>query len=84
MPTLKQSLKAVYSPEELKLLVLKDLHERGFLAVNADDVCEPDEFEPITAEVGSYRPFQGYEIRKDLPIPEPKPKIALRDGRGPG
>jgi len=78
MPTLKQSLKAVYSPEEIKLLIIKDLRERGFANINGDDVQEPSDFETVQREARPYQ-FEGYEIRKDLPIPEPKPKITLRD-----
>lgn len=82
MPSkLTQTINAVYSIADIKALIVADMAARGFKTVDHIDVKEPWAFDDRPYPADRDRPhFEGFEIRLNIDVPEPKPVLTTRGG----
>lgn len=70
-------LKAHYSIDDIKALIVADLRGRGFPDVVSDDLGE-DEHPEQVRPAGVFRPFEGFFVNKEITVKPP------HNSRGPG
>lgn len=81
MPTkLVNHIKAHYTPDDIKALIVADMRSRGFADIVAADLDDEE-----NARLGSVKPFvdgpvpfNGFYIDKEIPVKPP------HNSRGPG
>jgi hypothetical protein len=65
-----QVVKAHYTPDDIKVLIVADMRDRGFaeiVSADLDDVENPDQPQPLR-EAGYSEPFNGFFITKNIDI----------------
>lgn len=82
MPTkLVNHIKAHYTPDDIKALIVADMSGRGFGDIVSADLDELENAhlpQPVRDKSSNPEPFNGYFIDKEIPV---KP---LHNSRGPG
>lgn len=83
-PKIVQQVKAHYTPDDIKALIVADMRSHGFADIVLADIDDEDQDQygdmPRPAMPADHvEPFNGYWISKDIPV---KPKPVTRETFG--